>query len=48
MHMKDLWRWIEREESHEDLVTPVPIVALAATLDRDERGRTTDPGGACA
>jgi hypothetical protein len=38
MNMKDLWQWIEREESHEHVVTPVPIVAFAVTLDRDERG----------
>jgi hypothetical protein len=38
MNMNDLWQWIEREESHEDVVTPVPIVAFAVTLDRDERG----------
>jgi hypothetical protein len=35
-------------ESHEDLVPPVPIVALAVTLDRDERRRTTDLGGTYA
>jgi hypothetical protein len=41
MNMNDLWHWIE-PESGENLVTPVPIVALAVTLDRDERGAAAD------
>src|SRR5262245_40409688 len=28
--------WIGREEVAEDLITPVPVAALAATLDRDD------------
>src|SRR5437868_5627828 len=31
----DLQEWIGRTESRTDLVTPVPVAALAATLDRD-------------
>jgi 3-methylfumaryl-CoA hydratase len=28
--------WIGREEAAEDVITPVPVAALAATLDRDD------------
>jgi len=28
--------WIGREEVAEDVITPVPVAALAATLDRDD------------
>src|ERR1700736_1748559 len=28
--------WIGREECAEDVITPVPVAALAATLDRDD------------
>ena len=31
-----LEEWIGRTESRTDLVTPVPVAALAATLDRDD------------
>ena len=33
---EDLRRWIGRSESRDDVVTPVPVAALAATLDRDD------------
>src|SRR5262245_4879927 len=28
--------WIGREEVAEDVITPIPVAALAATLDRDD------------
>ena len=28
--------WVGRTESHADVVTPIPVAALAATLDRDD------------
>jgi 3-methylfumaryl-CoA hydratase len=31
-----LQQWIGRSETHTDLVTPVPVAALSATLDRDD------------
>ena len=38
VHLEDqpLEHWIGRTESRTDLVTPVPVAALAATLDRDD------------
>jgi hypothetical protein len=49
MDMNDLWQWIEREESHEDLVTPGPIVAFAVTRNpRDVPGRGAGAGVARA
>src|SRR5438067_480162 len=40
----DLRQWVGREETSDDLVAPVPVAALAATLDRDERRpQTGDP-----
>ena len=36
--------WIGRSETLEDTVTPVPVAALSATLDRDDpRPRPGDP-----
>src|SRR5512134_955414 len=35
--LADLQRWVGRTERREDRVTPVPLAALAAMLDRDER-----------
>src|SRR5215471_6514502 len=29
--------WIGREDVAEDVITPVPVAALAATLDRDDQ-----------
>ena len=34
--IEDFRRWIGRSTSQRDVVTPTPIAALAATLDRDE------------
>ena len=34
--IEHLRSWIGREEVVEDLITPVPVAALAATLDRDD------------
>ena len=34
--IEQLRQWIGRSASHDDVVTPTPIAALAATLDRDE------------
>jgi 3-methylfumaryl-CoA hydratase len=40
----ELRKWIGRSESYTDRVTPTPVAALAATLDRDDPApRTGDP-----
>ena len=36
VNQKTLGRWIGRTETRNDVVTPVPIAALSATLDRDD------------
>ncbi len=36
MDMPYLRAWLGRTESHADTVTPVPVAALSATLDRDD------------
>jgi 3-methylfumaryl-CoA hydratase len=44
MNQSDLQAWIGRTESREDDVTPAPIAALGATLDRDDPSpQTGDP-----
>ncbi len=42
--LKDLQQWIGRTDSRHDKVTPVPIMALSATLDREiQEPRIGDP-----
>jgi 3-methylfumaryl-CoA hydratase len=36
VHLQQLQQWIGRTETRTDLVTPVPVAALCATLDRDD------------
>ena len=36
MTKTDWQSWVGRTESHADVVTPTPVAALAATLDRDD------------
>jgi 3-methylfumaryl-CoA hydratase len=36
LNMEFLRDWIGRTESHSDQITPAPIIALSATLDRDD------------
>lgn len=44
MDVDELRTWIGRTQSHTDRVTPTPIAALAATLDRDDPApQTGDP-----
>ena len=37
MNIESLREWIGRTESRSDQVTPIPVAALSATLDRDDR-----------
>jgi 3-methylfumaryl-CoA hydratase len=44
VNIDDLRRWVGKEETSDDVATAVPVAALAATLDRDERRpQTGDP-----
>ena len=44
MNVDEVRKWIGRSESYTDQVTPTPIAALAATLDRDDPAPTAgDP-----
>lgn len=44
LDIDELRKWIGRSESYTDQVTPTPVAALAATLDRDDPApRTGDP-----
>ena len=40
MNVDEVRKWIGRSESYTDQVTPTPIAALAATLDRDDPAPT--------
>ena len=36
LDIQHLRTWIGGEETHEDFATPLPMVALSATLDRSD------------
>ena len=36
LDMQHFSEWIGKTETHSDLITPVPVQALSATLDRND------------